>query len=54
MNKLCVFVGTFVVGTIFWYLGELLGLDFFSSFLLSGLGSIIGVWVGWKVGQKLS
>jgi len=53
VNKLCIFVGTFVVSTLFWYLGELLGFDFFGSFMLSGLGSIIGVWAGWKVAQKL-
>lgn len=52
MNKLCIFVGTFVVGTLFWYLGEWLGLEFFGCFLLSGLGSIIGVWAGWKVAQR--
>ena len=53
MNKLCIGVGTFVVSTIFWYLGELLGFEFFGCFMLSGLGSILGVWLGWKVAQRL-
>ena len=51
MNKLCIFVGVFVGSTLFWYLGGLLGFEFFGCFMLSGLGSIVGVWAGWKVGQ---
>jgi len=51
--KLCIFVGTTVVGTAFWYLGEALGLEFFGCFLLSGAGSVLGVWLGWKVAKKL-
>lgn len=53
MNKLCIFVGTFVVSTIFWYLGEAVGFEFFGCFMLSGVGSIVGVWAGWKVAQRL-
>ncbi len=52
MNKLCIFVGTTIVGYAGWFLGEALGFEFFGSFLLSGLGSILGVWAGWKVGQR--
>ena len=51
MIKLCIFVGTTVVSTAFWYLGETVGLEFFGCFLLSGLGSVVGVWLGWKVGK---
>ena len=29
VNKLCIFVGTTVVSTVFWYLGEAVGLEFF-------------------------
>ncbi len=52
MNKLCIFVGMFVVSTAFWYLGEAIGFEFFGCFMLSGLGSVVGVWVGWKVAQR--
>jgi hypothetical protein len=51
--KLCIFVGTTVVGYAFWFLGELIGLSFFGCFLLSGVGSVVGVWAGWKVARKL-
>ncbi len=37
-----------------WYLGVLLGFEFFGSFLLSGVGSVFGVWAGWKLAQRLS
>jgi hypothetical protein len=53
MVKLCIFVGTTVVSTVFWYLGELCGLEFLGCFLLSGVGSVVGVWLGWKVANKI-
>ncbi|MES2696139.1 MAG: hypothetical protein V4773_21890 [Verrucomicrobiota bacterium] len=53
MNKLCILIGTTVVGYAGWALGEALGFSFFVNFLLSGVGSIIGVWVGWKIARKL-
>jgi len=54
VTKLCIFVGTTIVGYVFWYLGELVGLGFFGCFLLSGVGSVLGVWLGWKLAQKLA
>jgi len=42
-----------VLGYAGWYLGDLLGFEFFSCFLISGMGSIIGVWLGWKLAQRL-
>ena len=53
MNKLCIFAGTIILGYAGWYLGELAGFEFFGCFLVSSVGSIAGVWVGWKVAQKL-
>jgi uncharacterized membrane protein YfcA len=52
MNKLCIFVGTTVGSYAFWYAGELLGLEILGCFLLSGLGSIAGVFAGWKFAQR--
>ena len=51
MMKLCIFVGTAVFGILGSLLATALGMDMFSlgSFFLSGLGSMIGVYVGWKV-----
>ena len=51
MVKLCIFAGTAIFGTLGGILANLLGMDTFSlgSFVLSGIGSMVGVYVGWKV-----
>ena len=53
VNKLCIFVGTTVGGYVGWATGEVLGLGFGWSFVLSGAGSIAGVFAGWKLARKL-
>jgi hypothetical protein len=53
VNKLCIFTGTMLFGYLGWFLGARLGLGFFGCFVLSGLASIVGVWAGWKIAQKL-
>ena len=54
MNKLCIFTGTMFFGILGSVLAGALGMDTFSlgSFLLSGVGSMVGVYVGWKVAQR--
>ena len=56
MTKLCIFVGTTVGGIAGSMLAGALDLDTFSlgGFLLSGVGSIAGVYAGWKVAQKFN
>jgi hypothetical protein len=54
MNKLCIFAGTTIFGYVFWFLGDAAGLDFVWSFILSGVGSILGVFVGWKFAQRFN
>ena len=56
MNKLCIFAGTMIFGVLGSVLAGAFGMDTFSlgSFLLSGVGSVVGVYVGWKVAQKLN
>ena len=53
MMKLCIFAGTTVFGIAGGLLATALGMDTFSlgCFLLSSVGSVFGVWVGWKVAQ---
>jgi hypothetical protein len=51
VNKLCIFAGAMIFSYAGWYLGGLLGLEFFGCFLVSGVGSMVGVWLGWKVAQ---
>jgi uncharacterized membrane protein YfcA len=53
VNKLCIFGGTTVCSYAFWALGDALGFSFFGSFMLSGLGSIVGVYLGWRLAQRL-
>lgn len=52
MMKLCIFAGTTLFSYAGWYLGELAGLGFLGCFLVSGVGSIFGVWAGWKIALK--
>ena len=56
MTKLCIFAGTMIFGVLGSVLAGAFGMDTFSlgSFLLSGVGSVVGVYVGWKVAQKLN
>ena len=54
MNKLCIAVGTLVGSYGGWWIGEAVGLGFFANFLLSGAGSVAGVYAGWKLAQKLA
>jgi hypothetical protein len=52
VNKLCIFAGTTVFGYAGWFLGELLNFEFLGCFLISGVGSLVGVWAGWKIAQR--
>ena len=52
MNKLCIFAGTLVGSYGGWYAAEALGLGFGWCYAISGLGSIIGVYLGWKFARR--
>lgn len=52
MNRLCIFVGMTVMSYVGWYAGEAVGFDFFGSFMVSGVFSIVGVWLGWRFAQR--
>jgi len=52
MVKLCILAGTTIGSYLFWYLGALCGLEFVGCFLVSSVGSLIGVYAGWKVAQR--
>lgn len=47
MRKLCIFIGMTVLGWIGWWLGAKVG--FVTGFALSGIGSMAGVYVGWRI-----
>lgn len=47
MNKLCIFIGMTVFSSLGWWLGAHIGI--MTAFLLSGIGSMVGVYVGWRI-----
>jgi uncharacterized membrane protein YfcA len=51
VTKLCIFVGTTVVG----YGAGFLVIEFgiMTQVIVSGIGSIVGVYLGWRVGQRI-
>ncbi len=48
--KLLIFIGMNIGGAVGWWLAESQG--FMTAFLISGLGSMVGVWAGWKVARE--
>jgi len=55
VTKLCIFVGVTVGGIAGSLLAGAFDMDMISlgSFVLSGVGSMVGVYAGWKLAQKL-
>jgi hypothetical protein len=47
--KLCIFVGVNAGGYLGWVLGEPFGM--MTAFIVSSVGSIVGLIVGWKVAR---
>ncbi len=56
MTKLCIFVGMTLFGILGSVVAGAFGMDTFSigSFVLSGIGSMVGVYAGWKIAQKFN
>jgi uncharacterized membrane protein YfcA len=55
MMKLCIFAGTTVGGIAGGMIASALDMDMLSlgNFALSGLGSVLGVYAGWKLARRL-
>ena len=49
MDKLCIFIGVTVFGWLGWWLGARFGI--MTGYVLSGIGSLVGVYVGWRVNR---
>jgi hypothetical protein len=49
MNRLLMFIGISVGGYVGWYGGDYFGFGLMGNFLVSSLGSIVGVYVAWRV-----
>jgi len=51
MCKLCIFIGMTVLGWAGWWLGDKVG--FVTAFIVSGVGSLVGVYLGWRIYRDL-
>jgi hypothetical protein len=51
VTKLCIFAGTMVGGYVGGYLCSSLGL--MTEVIASGIGSMVGVYLGWKLAQRI-
>jgi hypothetical protein len=49
VTKLCIFGGTTIGGYLAWFVVP--HADFMTQFIVSGIGSIIGVFAGWKLAR---
>ena len=49
MNRLCIFIGVTVLGWVGWSIGARVG--FMTAYILGGIGSIVGVDVGWRINR---
>ena len=52
MNKLFIFIGMTVFGWLGSWLAELMKLDFFWVFIISGFASMFGIYAGWRINRE--
>ncbi|MCX6716115.1 MAG: hypothetical protein NT077_03815 [Candidatus Taylorbacteria bacterium] len=52
-SKTLIWIGVFIGGTIGGYIPIIFGADglSFTSIICSGIGSLVGIWVGFKLSQ---
>jgi hypothetical protein len=51
MNRLCIFLGVTVCGWLGWWIGDKLTGDFMTAFIASSIGSMVGVYIGWRINR---
>jgi len=49
MNKLWIFLGMTILGWFRWWVGSHVG--FMTAYALSGVGSLAGVYIGWRINR---
>ena len=49
MNRLLMFVGMTVGGYVGWWTGDYFGFELMGTFLISSLGSLVGIVAAWWV-----
>jgi len=52
MRSICIFGTSAALSYVFWWAADALGASFFASFMISGVGSIVGCWLGWKAYRR--
>ncbi len=52
MKRLCIGGVSTLAGYAGWFLADACGFGFMGAFFVSGLGSIVGVYLGWKLAQR--
>ena len=53
MNRLLMFVGMTLGGYVGWWAGDYVGFGIMGTFLVSSLGSIAGVYLAWRIIERL-
>jgi hypothetical protein len=51
VHKLCIFAGMTLVGYVAGYLVS--GFGLMTEIIVSGIGSMVGVYLGWKLAQRI-
>ena len=49
VNRMLMFIGLTVGGYLGWWAGDAIGFGLMGTFLVSSLGSIVGIYVMWRV-----
>ncbi len=49
MKKVCIFAGMIILGWVGWWVGS--GFGVMTAYLLSGVGSLLGVYLGWRINR---
>ena len=51
--KLLIFLGLTIGSYAGWWLGEQISDDFTWAVVLSGVGTFVGAWLGWKLARNI-
>ena len=49
MYRLFIFIGMSIGGYLGWWAGESMGFDLMGAFLISSVGSAIGIYLAWRI-----
>ena len=49
MKRLCIIMSMTLVGAVGWWVGAKIGL--ITAFILSGVGSMAGIYLGWRINR---